>query len=192
MFLILGIIIATVCAVKASKAGFFTLWATLFNIVISIYLAILLTPTAAEVMTFITDLEYGLAGCMLVIAGVFFAIAHGVCITFFIGNFTVSLPKIINKFGTALLGFLAGFLVWAFVSFLILVSPLSKNSFMEDLNAAQQLKAASVPYISAACDVVNVLSIQKPTKPVSKVINWLADIEEPIPDEQTDTQQTEP
>jgi hypothetical protein len=74
---------------------------------------------------------------------------------FFTSQFNISFPKIFDILGAGLLGLLAGFLVWSFVSFLISISPIGQNVFIKDFGFDKQFKRTSMPYMSWWCNLVN-------------------------------------
>jgi len=93
---------------------------------------------------------------MLAIAIASFAILHGLTYVFLTSQFSISFPKVFDVLGTGLLGFLAGFLVWSFLSFLICVTPLLENEIIKsvgfDIDSPSQ--QTSISYMSWWCDLV--------------------------------------
>jgi hypothetical protein len=65
------------------------------------------------------------------------------------------MPKIFDVLGAGLLGFLAGFLIWSFVSLLICIMPISQNTFVKEIGFVQQFEQTGMPYISWWCNLVN-------------------------------------
>ena len=108
----------------------------LFNILISVYLAIFLGPAIVDMFPAAGGSAFSNALAMASTGVGAFLILHCISYTFITGQFTVSLPRILDSLGAALLGFLAGFLVWSFASLLICTSPISQNAFIELNNQA--------------------------------------------------------
>jgi hypothetical protein len=75
------------------------------------------------------------------------------------GQLVPSFPKVFNTLGTGILGFLAGFLLWSFVSLLVYVTPVSQNTFVKSVGFAK-FQETSISYVSRWCDLVNALSFQ--------------------------------
>jgi len=150
-----GILAGGLFAWLAVKIGFYEMWATLFNIVISIYLAIFLGPIILAIIPGVSDTPYSNVLTMLCTAAGGFLILHCISYTFLTGQFSVSFPKIFNTLGAAFLGFLAGFLVWSFLSLLICMTPVSQQPIVKALGFASQSQQASVSYMSSWCDLVS-------------------------------------
>jgi len=153
----IGILVAGTFAWSAIKLGFYETWALVFNIIISIYLAIFLRPIIVNIPV-VGDTPYSNALSMLAVALASFLILHGISYTFLTGQFNVSFPKVFNTLGTGFLGFLAGFLVWSFLSLLIYMTPASQNTFIKGFGFTDQYRQASISCISRFCNLVNVVA----------------------------------
>lgn len=151
----LGILVGGAFAWLAIKMGFYETWALLFNIIISIYLAVFLGPIIADIAPIARGTAYNNALCMLATAIAAFLILHGISYTFLTGQFTVSFPKIFNTIGTGFLGFLSGFLVWTFVSLLISITPISQQPIAKEIGFGSQFEQTNVPYICWWCNLVS-------------------------------------
>ncbi|UCF42676.1 MAG: CvpA family protein [Planctomycetota bacterium] len=153
----LGILVGAVFAWFAVRIGFYGMWAMLFNIVISVYLAIYLQPVVVKVPG-LGDTLYTNALAMMGTAIAIFLILHGISYTFLTGQLVPSFPKVFNTLGSGFLGFLAGFLVWSFVSLLVYVTPISQNAFIKSVGFGKFQKTSTC--ISRWCGLVNALSLQ--------------------------------
>ena len=150
-----GILAAAFFAWLAVKIGFYETWTMLFNIVISIYLSVFLTPAITTMVPAAGDTAYGNALTLITVAAGAFLILHGVSYSFLTGRFSVWFPRPLDNVGSGLLGFLAGFLIWSFVTLVISVSPLSQAGFARDISLTSAVEQTSVPYIAWWCDTVN-------------------------------------
>jgi len=151
----IGILVGGVFAWFAIKMGFYETWAFAFNIIISIYLAIFLGPIIADVVSVADERGYSEAVAMIATAIGAFLTLHGISYAFLTGQFSVPFPRIFDTLGTGLLGFLAGFLVWSFVSLLICTTPISQNTFVKEMGFGSGFEKTNVPYICWWCDLVN-------------------------------------
>ena len=124
--------------------GFYETWAMLFNIVISIYLAVFLRPTIADILPAAGNTPYSSALTIIAIAIASFAILHGISYVFFTSQFSVSFPRVLDILGTGFLGFLAGLLVWSFVSLLICIMPISQSSVVKTIGFGSQIDQANI------------------------------------------------
>jgi hypothetical protein len=150
-----GILAAAFFAWLAVKIGFYETWTMLFNIVISIYLSVFLTPVITTMVPAASDTAYGSALTLITLAAGAFLILHGVSYSFLTGRFSIWFPRPVDNVGSGLLGFLGGFLVWSFLTLVILVSPLSQADFARDIDLRNAVEQTSVPYIAWWCDSVN-------------------------------------
>jgi len=168
-----GILVGATFAWFAIKMGFYETWAFLFNIVISVYLAVFLGPIIANVIA-ADDAPYSNAVAMIATAIGTFLVLHSISYTFLTGQFTVSFPKILDTLGTGFLGFLAGFLVWSFVSLLIYITPISQQPIVKEMGFDSQFEQTNAPYISLWCNLVNtVVSRQDNEHSTEQVISEL-------------------
>ncbi len=153
-----GILAAAFFAWLAVKIGFYETWTMLFNIVISIYLSVFLTPAITTMVPAAGDTAYGNALTLITVAVGAFFILHGVSYSLLTGRFSVWFPRPIDNVGSGILGFLAGFLIWSFATLVILVSPLSQTSFAQDVGLKSTVDQTGVPYVAWWCDLVNGVS----------------------------------
>lgn len=151
-----GILVGGALAWFAIKLGFYQTWVLVFNIIISIYLAVYLQPIVANIAA-VGNTPYSNALAMVVVALASFLVLHGVSYTFLTGQFNVSFPKVFDTLGAGFLGFLAGFLVWSFLSLLIYITPASRNNFVKGIGFTNEFQQTSVSYISRFCGLVNAL-----------------------------------
>ncbi len=169
----IGILVGGTFAWFAIKLGFYQTWALVFNIIISIYLAVYLQPIIANIPA-VGNTPYSNALAMAVIALASFLILHGISYTFLTGQFNVSFPKVFDTLGAGLLGFLAGFLVWSFLILLIYITPASQDSFVKGIGFTNEFQQTSVSYISRFCSLVNaVVSAQDDKDSAEQTIHKL-------------------
>ena len=151
-----GILVAALFARLAIKMGFYETWAMLFNIAVSVYLGVSLMPILVELVPSAAgNTPYGSALTIFGIAIGAFLILHGISFVFFTGQFSVSLPKVLNIIGAGFLGFVTGFLVWGFVSFLVSTTPIFKVSYLKQLDLGSQIRQTSVPVVCWWCSFVH-------------------------------------
>ncbi|MFC1677556.1 hypothetical protein ACFL3G_10910 [Planctomycetota bacterium] len=150
----IGILVGIAFVALAVKIGFYETWAMLFNIVMSIYLAVFITPLIASIQG-TERIGYSSFIGVAVTAIVTFLILHGISFLFFTSQFNVKVPKIFDILGAGFLGFLAGFAVWSFASLLVLITPVSQQSFIKEIGLTRQKCQANIAYVSWWCDKVN-------------------------------------
>ncbi|MDD5064341.1 MAG: CvpA family protein [Phycisphaerae bacterium] len=169
----IGILVSGAFAWLTIKLRFYQTWALVFNILISIYLAIYLQPIIGNISAF-GDTPYSNALTMIVVAAASFLILHGISYTFLTGQFNVTFPTVVDSVGAGLLGFLAGFLVWSFLSLLFYITPASQNTFVKEIGFTDQFQQTSVSYISRFCNLINaVVSSQNKESSAEQAISKL-------------------
>lgn len=151
----LGILCGGLFIWFAIKIGFFEMWALLFNIVISIYVAIFLTPVILEIIPEAGNIPCCNAFALGVLAGGTFLILYGITYVFLTGQFKVAFPKLFDILFTGILGFLAGFLVLSFAAMVIAITPISQNRFVKQIGFNRESQKANISYLCLWCDLVN-------------------------------------
>lgn len=152
----IGILVGGAFAWLAIKLRFYQTWALAFNIIISIYLGLYLRPVIVNIPA-VGDTPYSNALTLATVALACFLILHGISYTFLTGQFNISFPKVFDVLGAGVLGFLAGFLVWTFLSLLIYITPASQNTFVKGAGFNNDYRKTAVSYISRFCNLVNVV-----------------------------------
>jgi hypothetical protein len=150
-----GIIVGAFFAWLAVRTGFYATWAMLFNVLVSIYLGIFLTPVIITSIAAIGDTAYGNALTMIAVALAAFFILHGLSYSFLTGQFSVSFPRVFDHVGGGLLGFLGGMLIWSFLVLVVAASPMSQSSFMQGIGLESSTEQTTGPYLAWWCDLVN-------------------------------------
>ena len=180
----LGILTGGLFIWFAIKIGFYEMLAMLFNIVISVYVAIFLSPVILETVPEAGDIPCCNAIALAVLATGTFFILYGITYVFLTGQFKVSFPKLFDILLTGVLGFLAGFLVLSFAAFVITLTPISQNRFVRQVGLNRQSQQANLSYICWWCDLVNSIVSSPDTKITSKqaVEHLLSNTQSTTPD----------
>ncbi|MGD8786321.1 MAG: CvpA family protein [Phycisphaerales bacterium] len=139
----------------AVKIGFYETFAILFNIVISIYVAIFLTPIILDIVPAAGETQFCNALALIVIAAGTFLILFGLTYILLTSQYKVSFPKIFDILFSGALGFLTGFLILSFIVFIITVTPISQNRFVKQIGLDRKSQQANISYICWWCDLVN-------------------------------------
>jgi hypothetical protein len=126
-----------------------------FNIVISVYVAVFLTPVIADAVPAAGETTYGHALTLIATAAGILVILYAISHTFLTSRFSVSFPKICENLLAGLLGFLAGFLVFSFAAFLICLTPIREHAFVNKVGLDTPSQQANISYICWWCDLVN-------------------------------------
>lgn len=173
----------------AVKIGFYETLALLFNVVISIYTAIFLTPIIKDIVPEAGELPCCEALALVVISGGTFLILYGITYVFLTGQFKVSFPKVFDILFAGLLGFFTGFLVLSFVAFIITVTPISKNRFLSTIGFNKQSQQTNLSNICWWCDLVHLIVSTPDEQTTCQInINQLLDSAKPKEQEKMDTE----
>jgi len=164
----LGILSGGLFTWFAIKIGFYEMWAMLFNIVISVYVAIFLAPVILNIIPEAGDIPSSQAIALTVLGAGTFCILFGITYVFLTGQFKVSFPKSFDILFAGLLGFLAGFLVLSFAALVITITPISQNRFVRQVGFNRNSQQANISYVCWWCDLVNSIVSSPDTKITSK------------------------
>ena len=99
-----GLLIAVLFAWVTIKMGLYETWALLFNILISVYLAVFLGSAVAD-SDLLSGVPYNSVIATAVIGIGTFLILQSISYIFFTSQFNVSIPKIFDVIGSGFLGF---------------------------------------------------------------------------------------
>lgn len=140
----------------AVRLGFYETWILLFNILVSIYVAIFLTPLVVDFAPASGEVaSYSVALSMLVLAGGCFAILQGLSYVSLTGQFSITFPRLFDIPVSGLLGFAAGFLVLSFGALTITTTPLARHRIVSTLGFNRQSQQANIACIAWSCDLIH-------------------------------------
>ncbi len=173
----------------AVRIGFFEMWTLLFNIVISIYVAISLTPVVKNVAPAAGDTSYGNALTLAAIAIATFLVLYGISYIFLTGQFNVAFPKMFDIVFAGLLGFLAGALVFSFAALVVTATPLSQNRLMSKAGFNAKSQRTNIAYVCRWCDLIDLaVSSADSDTTAEQTINDLLKSAQPEPPDETNEQ----
>jgi hypothetical protein len=140
----------------AVRLGFYETWTLLFNIIVSIYVAVFLTPILARFAPAPGEASsYHTALCLIVLAGGCFALLQGLSFVFLTGQFHIPFPRVFDVVFSGILGFIAGFLVLSFVALVLTTTPLGRHRIVDVLALSRQAQSANLVCITRACDLIH-------------------------------------
>jgi hypothetical protein len=161
----IAILVGAVFVWLAVRMGFYQSWGLLFNIVISIYLAIFLAPLVADwAPTTGGGAGYGIMLSLIALAGGCFAILYGLSYVFLTGQFSIPFPKVLDILVAGSFGFLSGFLIWSFVALVVTASPLAQHKVLSTLGFNRQAQKANIACMAWCCDVVHSVARFEPAE----------------------------
>jgi uncharacterized membrane protein required for colicin V production len=160
----------------AVKIGFYETIIHLFNIIISIYVAIFLTPVILVSFPDIGDVQFSQAIVLSAVAVGIFLVLYGITYFLLTAQFKVSFPKVFEIFFAGILGFFTGFLVASFAALIITLTPLSQNTVVNKAGFNRTSLQDNLIYVRKLCDSVQWF-VSLPGKDVTsgKIIDELFD-----------------
>ena len=182
----LGILTGGLFIWFAVKIGFYEMLAMFLNIVISIYVAIFLTPIILDIVPEAGDIPCSNALALAVLGVGTFFVLYGITWVFLTGQFKVSFPKSFDILVASVLGFLTGFLVLSFAALVITITPISQNRFVRQIGLNRDSQQANISYICFWCDLVNSIVSSPDSKITSKqaVENILRETQSKTPEKE--------
>ncbi len=167
------ILVGIIAAWKGRKIRFYSAWALLFNILVSMYLGVMLTPVLIGMITDQSVSYYHCATGVAGIATIAFIILHTFTTTVLIVDVEICFPRMFDGVGSAILTFLSGYLVCNFVILVICIMPFTKKPTVENFIEQADLTAVAVPSVAVACDFVGNMSMQCNDDAVAQVVGKL-------------------
>ena len=171
MITIAAIIIALFFVVIGLRLGYFRAWVMLFNILVSVYLAVMLAPVVPGLIPCVRDSCYRYPAFIMAAAIIIFAVMHSIALRL-MKSFEASCHRIFDLIASAVFGFISGYLLTAFIFFVICLIPLAKPGFVswQDKSVAEVRQ----PVISA-CDFIGYISIHACEGVAGGIVNKLID-----------------
>jgi len=121
-----------------SKKGLYDGWVLLIDTAVSVYLAVMLSPTLIDAFSINPEKTSVIAFIIIATALISFGILYALAYILFLGQFEVKFPKIVDMSGAALTGFAAGLLAWSFIIFVLVASPMGKSKTIEKMKLDQK------------------------------------------------------
>ena len=150
----IAVLISLIFVCMGVKLGFYDMWVLLFNIAISVFSGIFLSPAVTYLPGVGTE-GYTTAVATLATAAVIFVMLQGISMTFLTRDFNIPMPKFLDILGSGTLGFLTGFLVWSFICVTLYMSGSTGKTFLKNTDFKTHTENASIPYVSLWCDGIN-------------------------------------
>jgi hypothetical protein len=155
----IAIVSGVLFAWLAVRLRFYATWVLLFNILVSMYVAIFLAPMVAEFAPVAGGAaSYGLTLSVVALAGGCFAILHGLSYVFLTGQFNIPFPRMFDILLSGLLGFVAGFLVLSFVALAFTTTPLAQQKMVSSIGFDEQAQQANITCLTRSCNLIHALA----------------------------------
>jgi hypothetical protein len=164
------IAVALVFAFLGYRKTFYPSWAFLFNILVSVYTSIMITPQIVDKVPFIRVYlgSFSYSAFILISAVIIFVVMHFLSFKFFTAVYIVTFPKIFNSAGAAVLGFLTGLAISGFLLFLVTITPLSDFPAVKFLAQNSQTADGTNTVVLTTCNFVHGISLQPSPTAIDK------------------------
>jgi hypothetical protein len=155
----IAILAGVLFAWLAVRLGFYATWVLLFNILVSMYVAIFLAPIVADFAPVPGGAaSYGMALSMVVLAGGCFAIFQGLSYVFLTGQFNIPFPRTFDILVSGGLGFVAGFLILSFVALILTTTPLAQHEIVSSIGFNEQSQQPNLSCLTRSCDLIHAVA----------------------------------
>ncbi len=164
----LSVLVGGLFAWIAVQIGFYATWIMLFNLVLSAYVAIFLSPVLVATIPAATETPYGYALILLCTASATLLIGYGTCYALLSGRLRAEFPRLFNNVGGGLMGFLSGFLIFSFLSFAVCLTPLADIDTFKSLGFEARSVTTSTSYVCWWCDRLHSFAATSETRMTSE------------------------
>jgi hypothetical protein len=173
------------------RKGVFFMFISLFNLMVAIYVSTLGAPLIVKAAP---DLETGYyaAFCMLLTAGLSFALLEGLGWYVFLRGEDILFPDLFDKIGGAVCGFLGGCMLLGLLVLAFCMMPISRRDFGKGFLPVEKLDAFGSKTTAQVCRLAAGLSLECLDGAEEKTLAYLIDLskgtsEDLAADPQTDT-----
>ncbi len=186
MFLWLMIIVGAICAVLGYKKGFFVMFATLFNLMFAIFVAVLSTPRLLSMNAGYEHSGYYAGISILLLFALVFGVLQFFAYFYFMRDSEGLFPKLFDKAGAAIVGFLCGYIICGLLFLSFSVMPCSVNADSIHFCRREQFIRISEPPVQKVCDFLGWYSLHCFEGDSKETIDYLLTLAEKKPPENTD------
>ena len=152
----IAILIGGLFAWLGVRLGFYETWILCFNIVVSIYSAILLAPLVVGFAPGTGQTApYGMALSLIVVGGGCFAVLQGLSYAFLTGQFKIPFPRLFDIVFSGLVGFVAGFLALSFVALVVTATPVAEHRIAGMIGLTREAQNPNIVCLARGCSLVH-------------------------------------
>ena len=167
------ILIGLLVGIIGARKGFFAVWGTIFNVLISIYLGIMLTPLIIGTFQKEGVSCYYCAGCVGGISLLIFVILESIAYCCFFRKGKVILPWLLDTLGAGVLGFVCGYIACSFLFLVIGIMPALDSPFTKSFFNREKLVAVGKGPVVKSCDFIGGISLQFKKGVAQQVVSQL-------------------
>lgn len=176
------IIVGLLLGYMGLKRGLYVMFASLFNLMFAIFIAVLSTPTILKMTPGYENNGYYAAGCIFMMFLLVFGLLQFFCWFYLFKTREDYFPEILDKLGSAILGFLCGYVVVSLLIFLVTIMPL-KSDPIPLVGTHENLLRLARPGIVRVCNFLGAYSLECFDGDVEETIETLVTINDTKVDE---------
>jgi len=165
------------------KKGLYVMFATLFNLLAAVFIAVL---SVRPLWSFSTDNELSpgyAAACLLLLFILVFSFLQTAAWLYFLRHRQPYFPLWLDKPAAAVLGYLAGCLTAAMLLLSVCILPFSAQDKISRLLPRDQMKKTAVPYVVKACNFLAWYSLECFDGDAELAADYLLNLAEPKTEE---------
>ncbi len=183
MLLWLVIIISLLCAWIGSKKGFYVMFATLFNLMFAVFMSVFLTRWLMHYSSGYEASAYYAAITLLLVFVLLFGVLEAFACLYILRSKEDYFPKLFDKAGSVVLGFLCGYVICALLILILCVMPCSIHGKVDWLCTRDKMREISVPGIRKVCNFLGWYSLHCFDGDSEREIDYLLTLEDRKPPE---------
>ena len=168
----IAILVGIVVGTLATRIGFYETLIYSFNLAVSVYLAVFLTPYVVTHVPAATEIDAGLPLTLVGLAVGSFILLHGISYLLFTGQFTIAFPKVIDLPFSALIGFGAGVLIVSLVALILSITP---SPWGETILGQGTLENHTAALRSSCNRIHRFVKVGESAVDTGQILAWLAD-----------------
>lgn len=179
IYIIIALLVGAVVGYQGYIEGFRKMWPVLFNVLVSVYLAVLGTRAVCKMAPGIEAYQYFKAPMVIVFAIVVWLALYGVIKLFVKEDFIHSLPQLFEDIGGAILGFFTGFVCTGFVIFSLFIFVSNSKAMPGFIQT--QIGMPAIKTVQNSCVFTGTLSLQtcKSNEEIPLIMSWFTGITSP-------------
>lgn len=160
------------------RKGLLYMATVLFNLLIALYIGIVSTPQVLRLSAGFHQSAFFAAGCLVLIVGAVFYGLFRLGYRLFLrdaGRYFGVLP---DTAGSALAGFLTGYILWGFVMLLFSMLPLARQPLVRQYVTGENAREFARITMTDVCQAVVTASLDSPQTPVAQRVQTLLDLQD--------------
>lgn len=164
------------------RKGLLYMATVLFNLLIALYIGIVSTPQVLRISAGFHHSPYFAVGCLALIVGAVFYGLFRLGYRLFLEEGVRYFGTLFDTAGSALAGFLTGYILWGFMMLVFSMLPLGRQPMVQQYITGENAREFAQVTMTDVCKLVVAASLDCPQTPVEDRVQALLDLQdEPTP-----------